>query len=109
LLYDDPAIHGLRMALDRGTGCRATPEGLDCWHEGQAECFAAGTCAADRFPYETLVILDFDSRKGIWRLVSHPQGDPLLGGSGAALAGYRPAGRILKRPLTPRQRALLLQ
>lgn len=109
LLYDDPAIHGLRMAPDRGTGCRATPEGLDCWHEQKAECFAAGTCAADRFPYEKLVILDFDDRKGTWRLVANPQGDSLLGGSGAALAGYRPAGRILKRPLTPRQRALLLQ
>ncbi len=109
LLYDDPAIHGLRLAPDRGTGCRATPEGLDCWHEQEAECFAAGTCAADHFPYEKLVILDFDARQGIWRLVSNPQSDPLLGGSGAALAGYRPADRILKRPLTPRQRALLLQ
>ena len=109
LLYDDPAIHALRLAPDRGTGCRATPEGLDCWHEGQAACFAAGTCAADRFPYEKLVILDFDDRKGIWQLVAHPQGDPLWEGAGAAPAGYRPAGRILKRPLTPRQRALLLE
>jgi hypothetical protein len=109
LLYDDPAIHSLRLAPDRGTGCRATPEGLDCWHEQEAECFAAGTCAADRFPYEKLVILDFDERQGTWQLVSNLQGDPLLGGSGAAPAGYRPADRILKRPLTPRQRALLLQ
>ena len=109
LLYDDPAIHALRLAPDRGTGCRATPEGLDCWHEGQAECFAAGTCAADRFPYEKLVILDFDDRKGTWRLLPASEGDPLLGASGAAPAGYRPAGRILKRPLTPRQRALLLE
>jgi hypothetical protein len=109
LLYDDPAIHGLRLAPDRGTGCRATPEGLDCWHEQQAQCFAAGTCAADRFPYDKLVVLDFDNQKGIWQLVSNPQGDPLLGGSGAAPAGYRPADRILKRPLTPRQRALLLR
>jgi len=109
LLYDDPAIHALRMAPDRGTGCRTTPEGLECWHEQEAECFAAGTCAGDRFPYETLVILDFDNRRGTWRLVSSPQGDPLLGGSAAALAGYRPAGRIVERPLTPRQRALLLQ
>lgn len=109
LLYDDPAIHALRMAPDRGTGCRATPEGLECWHEQQAGCFDAGTCAADRFPYETLVIMDFDNRRGTWRLVSSPQGDPLLGGSAAALAGYRPAGRIVERPLTPRQRALLLQ
>jgi hypothetical protein len=109
LLYDDPAIHALRMAPDRGTGCRATAKGLECWHEQQAECFDAGTCAADRFPYETLVILDFDDRRGTWRLVSSPQGDPLLGGSAAALAAYRPAGRIVERPLTPRQRALLLQ
>jgi hypothetical protein len=109
LLYDDTAIHALRMAPDRGTGCRTTPEGLACWHENQAECFDAGTCTADRFPYETLVILDFDNQRGTWRLVSNPQGDPLLGGSAAALAGYRPAGRIVERPLTPRQRALLLQ
>ena len=109
LLYDDPAVHCLRLAPDRGTGCRATPEGLDCWHEQQAECLAAGTCAADRFPYEKLVMLDFDNRKGTWQLVYNPQGDPLLGGSGEALAGYRPAARILQRPLTPRQRALLLQ
>lgn len=108
LLYDDPAIHGLRLAPDRGTGCRATPEGLDCWREGQAECFAAGTCAADRFSYETLVILDFDDRKGTWGLVSGAEGDPLLGGSGAAMAAYRPTDRILNRPLSPRQRALLL-
>lgn len=109
LLYDDPAIHALRMAPDRGTGCRAASEGLECWHEQQAECFDAGTCAADRFPYATLVIMDFDGRRGVWRLVSSPEGDPLLGGSAGALAGYRPAGRIVERPLTPWQRALLLQ
>jgi hypothetical protein len=109
LLYDDPRIHELRMAPDRGTGCRATAAGLDCWGEQHAECFAAGTCPADRFPYETLVILDFDSEKGTYRLLSDPRGDPLLGGSAAALAEYRPASRIVKVPLTPRQRALLLQ
>ena len=109
LLYDDPAIHCLRMAPDRGTGCRAAPKGLDCWHEQEAQCFAAGTCKADRFPYDKLVILDFDDRKGTWQLVANPQGDPLLDGSGVAPAGYRPADRILKRPLTPRQRALLLE
>jgi len=109
LLYDDPEVHALRLAPDRGTGCRATPEGLDCWHEQQAECVNAGTCAADRFPYEKLVILDFDNRRGTWQLVSSAQGDPLLGQYPAALAGYRPAGRIVERPLTPRQRALLLQ
>jgi hypothetical protein len=108
LLYDDPAIQGLRLAPDRGTGCHATPTGLDCWHEQQAECFAAGTCAADHFAYNQLVLLDFDGQTGSFRLLSNPQGDPLLG-SGAASAGYRPADRILKRALTPRQRALLLR
>ena len=107
LLYDDPGIHALRLAPDRGTGCRATPEGLDCWHEQEAECFAAGTCAADRFPYEKLVIMDFDDRSGTWTLVSDPLGDSLLGGPGAA-AAYRPLDRVLRRPLTSRQRALLL-
>jgi hypothetical protein len=109
LLYDDTAIHALHMAPDRGTGCRATPEGLSCWHEQQSECFAAGTCAADRCPSETLVMLDFDSRRGTWHLVSTPRGDPLLGESAAALAGYQPARRIVQHPLTSRQRALLLQ
>jgi hypothetical protein len=109
LLYDDRAIHALRMAPDRGSGCRANPMGLDCWRESQAECVAVGTCAADRFPYATLVMLDFDDRAGIFRLVSDPRGDPLLGHSGAALSGYRPAARILTRPLTSRQRALLLE
>ncbi len=108
LLYDDTTIHSLRMAPDRWSGCRAAAAGLDCWHEVQAQCLAAGTCAADHFPYEKLVILDFDNVKGTWHLVSNPQNDPLLSGSGAALAGYRPADRILKRPLTSRQRALLL-
>lgn len=109
LLYDDTAIHTLRLAPDRGTGCRAAAEGLDCWHEQQADCFAAATCAPDRFPYDKLVILDFDERTGTWRLVATAQGDPLLGASDGAQTGYRPAGRILKRPLTPRQRALLLR
>jgi hypothetical protein len=109
LLYDDPAIHALRMTPDRGTGCRATPEALACWHEQQAECVDAGTCEADRFPYDTLVIMDFDNQRGTWRLVSSAKGDPLLGGSAAPLAAYRPAGRIVERPLTLRQRALLLE
>jgi hypothetical protein len=109
LLYDDPAIHAMRVAPDRGTDCRATPEGLACWDEGQADCFAAGTCAGERFPYETLVILDFDHRNGTWNLLADPRGDRLLGSSPVALAGYRPAHRILKRTLTPRQRALLLE
>jgi hypothetical protein len=107
LLYDDPAIHGLRLAPDRGTGCRAAADALECWHENQADCFAAGTCPADRFPYDSLVVMDFDARQGTYRLLADPYGDPLFAGMGAP--SYRPEQRILKRHLTPRQRALLLQ
>lgn len=109
LLYDDPGIHALRIAPDRGSGCRATPEGLECWDEGDAACFAAGTCAGPRFPYDTLVLLDFDHREGTWNLLTDPRGDRLLGTFPAALTGYRPGRRILKHPLTARQRALLLE
>jgi hypothetical protein len=109
LLYDDPSIHALRLAPDRGTGCRGTPQGLECWHEQKADCFAAGTCPADRFPYESLVLMDFDDQAGVYRLRSHLQGDRLLEGSGVTPAGYRPFERILQRPLTPRQRALLME
>jgi hypothetical protein len=107
LLYDDRAIHALRLAPDRGTGCDATPQGLDCWHEGEATCFAARRCPADHFSYDTLVLLDFDERQGTWQLLADPRGDPLLG-SGEALTRYRPTSRIVERPLTARQRALLL-
>jgi hypothetical protein len=109
LLYNAPGIHGLRFAPDRGTGCRPAPHALECWHEGQAGCFANATCAPDRFPYEQLVIMDFDDRDGRYRLLPSLQGDPLFVGSNVVTAKYRPEERILRRPLTPGQRALLLQ
>jgi hypothetical protein len=109
LLYDDPAIHSLRIAPDRDSGCRAADQALECWDEGQATCLANGTCAPDRFPYESLLLMDFDRATGTWHLVPSARGDLLLGGSPEALARYRPALRIVNRPLTPRQRALLLE
>jgi hypothetical protein len=107
LLYDDPEIHALRTGEDRGITCSPTPDGLDCWN-AEEDCHE-GSCPADRFPYETLVILDFDPAKGTWRLVTDPRGDEWLGSNANALSRYRPAARILNRPLTPRQRALLLE
>ncbi len=109
LLYDQPGIQSLRLAPDRGTGCHAVADGLECWHENEADCFASRTCAADRYPYGALVVMDFDERDGRYHLVSSLAGDALLQGSDASPAAYRPAERILKRPLTARQRALLLQ
>jgi hypothetical protein len=109
LLYDEPSVHSLHIAPDRGSGCRATYQGLECWDEGQAECFANGTCAPDRFPYESLLLMDLDRATGTWHLVPSAHGDLMLGGSPEALTRYRPALRIVNRPLTPRQRALLLE
>ncbi len=108
LLYDDPSIHALSLSLEDRTGCRAAPDALECWHEATAACFAAGTCRADRFLYDKLVILDFDVEKGIFRLVTDPKDDPLLGGVESIATRYQPARRIVKRPLSARQRALLL-
>jgi hypothetical protein len=108
LLYDDPNLASLRIGPDRGAGCRPTPTELQCWEEGQAACVAAGTCLDQRYPYEALVLFDYDDQKGTWRLLTDPRGDPLLSGS-TALARYRPESRILHRPLSPRQRALLLE
>lgn len=109
LLYDDPAIPAMRIGPDRGAGCRPTPAELQCWEEGQAACVAAGTCADQRFPYDSLVLFDYDEQNGTWKLLTDPRGDALLGGESLALERYRPESRILQRPLSPRQRAFLLE
>ncbi len=108
LLYDQPRIHCLRLAAQRGTGCRPTPQGLECWHEGQAACVATGRCAPDPFAYDRLVLLDFDAAAGVYRLRPSLAGDPLAEGAAAAAAAYRPEAQILRRPLSTMQRRLLL-
>lgn len=109
LLYDDPSMHALSTSRGRGSGCRAEQPALDCWREGKADCFAAGTCAPERFPYERLVIMDLDPQEGIYRLLEDPRRDPQLAGVEGIEARYRPNERIVRRPLSARQRALLLQ
>lgn len=109
LLYDDPSMHALSASRGRGSGCRAGQEALDCWREGKAACFAAGTCNPERFPYDRLVIMDLDPQEGTYRLLADPRRDPLLGGIDGIAARYRPEERIVKHPLSARQRALLLQ
>lgn len=108
LLYDDPAIHVLHLSPDRGTGCRAAAEALECWREQKSACFAAGTCAADLYPYDKLVIMEFDDQEGVFRLLADPRGDSLFESAGSASTLYHPDRRIITRPLTPRQRALVL-
>ncbi|HEV7671629.1 MAG TPA: hypothetical protein VGS22_24170 [Thermoanaerobaculia bacterium] len=108
LLYDNPAIHVLRLSPERGAGCRAAPDALECWRELKAACFAAGTCPPDEYPYDKLVLMDFDEQEGVYRLLADPRGDDLFESAGSASTLYRPDKRIIHRPLTPRQRALVL-
>jgi hypothetical protein len=109
LLYDDPSMHALSASRGRGSGCRAGRQALDCWREGNADCFAAGTCGPERFPYERLVIMDLVPQEGIYRLLEDPRRDPQLAEVEAIATRYRPEERIVRRPLSSRQRALLLQ
>jgi hypothetical protein len=117
LLYDDPRTLGLRLTPRPGhslrlgpfgAGCRPTPKGLDCWHPGQADCFAAGSCAPDHIDYDCLIVMDYDVQAGVYRVRPSLAGDPLAGGAAAAVAAYRPEERILRRPLSIMQRRLLL-
>ncbi|HXU33034.1 MAG TPA: hypothetical protein VN851_20905 [Thermoanaerobaculia bacterium] len=109
LLYDDPSIHTLSTSPERRSGCRAAPDAFECWNEGRAACFAAGTCRADRFPYDQLVVMDFDDREGIYRLLRDPHLDPQLADVEDIATLYRPEERIVRGPLSARQRALLLE
>jgi hypothetical protein len=49
LLYDDPALPTFRLNPDRGSGCQPAAGGIDCWREGEADCFASKTCEPTRF------------------------------------------------------------
>jgi hypothetical protein len=108
LIYAEPNLQALRLWPLRGTGCRPTPKGLDCWHEGEADCVAAGLCATDHFDYDRLILMDYDVPGGVYRLRTSLAGDPLAAGAEAAASAYRPEERILRRPLSTAQRRLLL-
>jgi hypothetical protein len=108
LLYDRPRLHCLRLASSRGTGCQPTARGLDCWHENDAACFAAHTCAPDHFDYDRLILMDLDPLAGVYRLRPSLAGDPLAGAAGTAAAAYRPLERIRAGALSTIQRRLLL-
>ncbi len=79
------------MQLDprRGTSCRPTPEGLDCWLEGKER---------ERLRLQALVVMDYDARSGTYRLVRSLGDDPR----------YRPESRIVVQRWTLKQKRLLL-
>jgi hypothetical protein len=104
LLYDQPELRSIRVTPERGSGCRATTAGLECWREGRA----AGTGTPDHFPYEALVIMDYDYRSNSYHLVPSLQGDPFARGHESDAMRYRPEAAIIRQPLTMRQRRILL-
>jgi hypothetical protein len=105
LLYDQPELRSIRVTPERGTGCRATTAGLECWREGRAE----GTGTPDHCPYEALVIMDYDYRSNRYHLVPSLRGDPFVRGHESDAMRYRPEAAIIRQPLTMRQRRILLK
>ena len=93
LLYDAPALRTLRLAPDRGSSCSIAIDGLVC----HRECPENRICPPELFPYGELVMMDYDESSGTYRLV------PSLNAP-----RYRPEDRVIRRPLTVRQRRLLL-
>lgn len=108
LLYSDPRLRTLRLDPTRGSACRPAAGGVECWPEGQRACKAAGTCAPTAFGFDTLVVMDYDPRTHTYALVRSLANDPLTAGAGSEAARYRPEERIVTRPLSARQRRLLL-
>jgi hypothetical protein len=109
LLYERPRLPSMRLDPQRGSGCQPIAGGVDCWLEGQAECFANNTCEATRFRFEDLVVMDYDSASGTYHLVRSLRDDPLARGHEIDAERYRPENRIVRRPWTVRQRQLLLR
>jgi len=109
LLYRREPPHSLKISVMRQTGCRATPRGLDCWHEQEARCFAEGSCAPDHFDYDKVVVMDFDRAAGMFRLLPTLRGDVLASGAEGAERAYKPQDRIVVRPLSEMQKRLLLK
>jgi hypothetical protein len=108
LLYNDQELRTMRLNLERGSGCQPAAGGIDCWREGEAECFASKTCEPTRFQFEDLVVMDYDQSSGTWHLVPSLHDDPLALGHDSEAERYRPESRIVSQPWTLRQRALLL-
>ncbi len=105
LLYDQPTMRALRLTPDRGSTCTATAGGLEC----HPECPPNRTCPPVRYPYEELVIMDYDRDSCTYHLVSSLRGDPIAEGHEADVVRYGPEERIERIPWTLRQRRLLLR
>lgn len=99
LLYDrrdgDQALES--WAPRRGSGCRATSSGLDCWREGQNPCDGLQPCSPRHLAGEQIVVLVFRPAEGRYRLAETLS--EVLGHDQAAVgAGYRPRALIESAP-----------
>jgi hypothetical protein len=108
LLYNDPQLRTMRLNPERGSGCKSTAGGIDCWLEGEAMCFANKACEPTRFQFEDLVVMDYDSSSATWHLVRSLRDDPLARGYNGEAERFHPENRIVPQPWTSRQRRLLL-
>ena len=108
LLYNDSNLPTFRLDPHRGATCQPTALGLACVPEGQ-EISYDNKKRERFFRFDALVILDYDQTSGTWRLLRSLQSDPLARGHEAEAERYRPSDRIIERPLTLRQRRLLLR
>lgn len=109
LLNDTPELQTLRLDPQRGSECRASAAGLVCSLEPVAHYTAGVITPAFAFPFERLVIMDYDMASGTYRLVRSLRGDPLGRGFERDAERYRPELRIVGKPWTLRQRRLLLE
>jgi hypothetical protein len=107
LLYDRKKMSCLRLTPKRGTGCRSTPSGLDCWRGAEASP-GTGQAPAVHFDYDNVIVLDYDEAQNRYSLVQSLTNDPLAAGAGPAAGAYQPERLIERRPMLPTQRRLLL-
>jgi hypothetical protein len=108
VLYRDPSFMKrlFLWAPERGTGCLAEERRLRCWEEGQADCFAEGTCEGRSLPYERLVLMTYVPEERRFRLLREIPA-ALLGAHPESGRGYAPEAMILRRPVDSFQRGVL--
>ena len=108
LLYDrrdgDQAL--VSWSPRRGSGCRATGAGLDCWREGQVPCDGRRPCSPRHLADEQIVVLVFRPAEGRYRL-AETLSEVLAHDETAVGAGYRPRAWIESAPESDLARRLL--
>lgn len=90
----------------RGSGCRSTGAGLDCWGEGQVPCDGRRPCSPRHLADEQIVVLVFRPAEGRYRL-AETLSEVLAHDETTVGAGYRPRAWIESAPESDLARRLL--